>query len=85
MEKRIITISREFGSGGRTIGKLVAEHLGIQCYDAELIQKLAAESGFGESDGSCIRGKWFGFFVFFGNENNGSSHKIVLKKHRLSA
>ena len=46
MEKRIITISREFGSGGRTIGKLVAEHLGIQCYDAELIQKLAAESGF---------------------------------------
>ena len=45
MEKHIITISREFGSGGRTIGKLVAEHLGIQCYDAELIQKLAAESG----------------------------------------
>ena len=37
------------GSGGRTIGKLVAEHLGIQCYDAELIQKLAAESGFDES------------------------------------
>ena len=49
MEKHIITISREFGSGGRTIGKLVAEHLGIQCYDAELIQKLAVESGFDES------------------------------------
>ena len=49
MEKHIITISREFGSGGRTIGKLVAEHLGIRCYDAELIQKLAAESGFDES------------------------------------
>ena len=49
MEKHIITISREFGSGGRTIGKLVAEHLGIQCYDAELIQKLAAESGFDEN------------------------------------
>lgn len=49
MEKRIITISREFGSGGRTIGKLVAEHLGIRCYDAELIQKLAAESGFDEN------------------------------------
>ena len=49
MEKRIITISREFGSGGRTIGKLVAEHLGTQCYDAELIQKLAVESGFDES------------------------------------
>ena len=49
MKKRIITISREFGSGGRTIGKLVAEHLGIQCYDAELIQKLAVESGFDEN------------------------------------
>lgn len=49
MEKRIITISREFGSGGRTIGKLVAEHLGIRCYDAELIQKLAAESCFDEN------------------------------------
>lgn len=49
MEKRIITISREFGSGGRTIGKLVAEHLGIRCYDAELIRKLAAESGFDEN------------------------------------
>lgn len=49
MEKRIITISREFGSGGRTIGKPVAEHLGIRCYDAELIQKLAAESGFDEN------------------------------------
>ena len=49
MEKRIITISREFGSGGRTIGKLAADHLGIPCYDAELIQKIAAESGFDES------------------------------------
>ena len=49
MKNRVIAISREFGSGGRTIGKLVAEHLGIQCYDAELIQKLAAESGFDES------------------------------------
>ena len=49
MKKRIITISREFGSGGRTIGKLVAEHLGIKCYDAELIEKIAAESGFAKS------------------------------------
>ena len=34
----IITISREFGSGGRRVGKKVAEHLGIPCYDSELIQ-----------------------------------------------
>ena len=46
MKHRVVTISREFGSGGRTIGKKVAEDLGIPCYDSELIQKIAAESGF---------------------------------------
>lgn len=49
MKNRVITISREFGSGGRTIGKKTAEALGIPCYDQELIQKIAAESGFHES------------------------------------
>lgn len=46
MKNRVITISREFGSGGRTIGKKAAEKLGIPCYDAEIIQKMAAETGF---------------------------------------
>ena len=41
----IITISRQFGSGGRTIGKEVAAKLGIPCYDSELIQKIAVECG----------------------------------------
>lgn len=49
MKHKIITISREFGSGGRTIGKKAAEALGIPCYDAELIEELAKESGFAES------------------------------------
>lgn len=44
MKNRIVTISREFGSGGRTIGKAVAQKLGIPCYDAEIIQKIAQES-----------------------------------------
>ena len=44
-KKRIITIGREFGSGGRTIGKEVADRLGIPCYDHELIDRLAEESG----------------------------------------
>ena len=44
--KSIITISREFGSGGRTIGKLVAERLGYQFYDRELVNKVAERSGF---------------------------------------
>ena len=46
MKNRVITISREFGSGGRTIGKKVAEKLGIPCYDSELIQEMAKETGF---------------------------------------
>lgn len=46
MANRIVTISREFGSGGRTIGKRVAEELHIPCYDQELIEKIAAQSGF---------------------------------------
>ena len=48
MKNRVITISREFGSGGRTIGKMVAQELGIPCYDAEIIQAIAQESGFSE-------------------------------------
>ena len=46
MKKQIITISREFGSGGRTIGKMVAEKLGIPFYDKELVDHIALESGF---------------------------------------
>ena len=46
MKNRVITISREFGSGGRTIGKKVAEELGLPCYDSELIEKTAEKSGF---------------------------------------
>lgn len=43
---RVIAISREFGSGGRTIGKEVAEKLGIPCYDKELIEQISMQSGF---------------------------------------
>ena len=46
MKIRIITISREFGSGGRTVGKQAAQKLSIPCYDQELIEKIAEESGF---------------------------------------
>ncbi len=44
--KRIITISREFGSGGRTIAKLIAEQLGYKYYDKELVMHVADETGF---------------------------------------
>ncbi len=48
MTKTIITISRQFGSGGRTIGKLVAEQLGLKCYDGEIITEISNKSGFTE-------------------------------------
>ena len=48
-KNRIVTISREFGSGGRTIGRKLAEELGVPCYDSELIGEIARESGFAEA------------------------------------
>ena len=44
----IITIGRQFGSGGREIGEKVAEYFGIKCYDKELLTRAAQESGFCE-------------------------------------
>lgn len=44
----VITISREYGSGGRYVGKLVADKLGIKLYDKEFIEKLAEETGLSE-------------------------------------
>ena len=62
MSNRVITISREFGSGGRTIGRKVAEKLGIPCYDAMLIQKIVEESGYAadyiREEGEYATGGW---------------------------
>ena len=44
----VVTISREYGSGGRYIGKLLAEKLGVKLYDKEFIEKVAKETGFDE-------------------------------------
>lgn len=57
MSIRIITISREFGSAGRTIGKLLGEKLGIPCYDSEIIDKVAEKSGF-EKDYILDKGEY---------------------------
>ena len=62
MLNSVITISREFGSGGRTIGRKVAEKLGIPCYDAEIINKIAKESGYAaeyiREEGEYASGGW---------------------------
>ena len=46
MSERILTISREFGSGGRTVGRMAATALHIPCYDQEILEELARKSGF---------------------------------------
>ena len=48
MEKKIITISRQYGSGGRYVGQKLSEKLGIPCYDEKIIDMVAKESGFAQ-------------------------------------
>ena len=47
---KVITIGRQYGSGGREIGQKVAEYYGIPFYDNELITRAAKESGFAEEN-----------------------------------
>lgn len=49
MSIKVVTISRQFGSGGRTVARLLAEKLGWGYYDKELVKHIAAESGLAES------------------------------------
>jgi len=77
MAKRIITISREFGSGGRTIGRLTAQKLGFAYYDKELIEKIAKETGlseeFIEKYGEHAPGRNVFSYSFLGRTINGMS------------
>lgn len=45
MDKFVITIARQYGSGGKTIGAMLAEELGVEYYDKDLIRKASEESG----------------------------------------
>ena len=75
MEKKIITISREFGSGGRTVGRMVAERLGIPFYDKELVDQIALESGFApkyiEEHGEHAPGKSIFSYAFSHHGTSG--------------
>ena len=48
MGNKIYTIGREFGSGGKEVGRKLAERLGVKLYDKELLQQAAKDSGFCE-------------------------------------
>lgn len=54
---KIITISREFGSGGRELGKRLADVLGVPCYDHEIIDMVAEKHGFDKNYVSHISEK----------------------------
>ncbi len=75
--KSVITISREFGSGGRSIGKAVAEALGYDFYDKELIERIAEETGLSreyiERNGEHARNKNIFAYAFVGRDQNGVS------------
>lgn len=45
---QIITIGREFGSGGRELGRRLAEELGVEYYDKEIVEQIAAHTSFSE-------------------------------------
>lgn len=49
MEHTVITIARSYGSGGRTLGIKLAQELGINCYDREIIRMASDESGINEA------------------------------------
>ncbi len=72
MKKFVITIARQFGSGGRTIGQMLARELGVEYYDKDLIIKASEESGinmrlFANSDEHSVRK----FFSRFKKKNYG--------------
>ena len=61
----VITISREFGSGGHSISEKVAKKLGIPFYDGEIVTQVAAKSGYAkelieeQGEYSSSANKWF--------------------------
>ena len=86
MKNRVITISREFDSGGRTIGKKVAEKLGIPCYDSEIIQEMAKETGFApdyvKEAGEYASGSFLS--SAFSNRMFGPTNEDILWEHQCN-
>ena len=81
----VITIAREYGSGGRYVGRLIADKLGIKFYDKDFIEKLAQETGLSEEYIEANEQK----MSKFSNFNNGyyiglnNSDDLFLKESEL--
>ncbi|MDO4732717.1 MAG: cytidylate kinase-like family protein [Bacillota bacterium] len=59
---KIITISREFGSGGRELGKRLSEAMKLPYYDHQIMEKLFAEGDFSQSGGRALEGDFKAFY-----------------------
>ena len=92
MTKRIITISREFGRGGRFIGEEVAKKLGVAYYDKDIIGQIAEQSGFApeyiQENAELSPKKGLFAYAFAGRDITGKSvedmvyeaqRKVILK------
>ena len=87
MKNRIITISREFGSGGRFIGEEVAKKLGIAYYDKNIINEIAEKSGLSPEyvleNAELSPKKGLFAYAFAGRDITGKSiEDIVYEAHR---
>lgn len=88
---RIITISREFGSGGRELGKRLSDYLGVPCYDHEIIDMVAEQHGYDKNYVSHISEKDIRIFYpsTIGHRFIGPSHtaqqsvKVTLEQHEI--
>ncbi|MCH5299553.1 MAG: cytidylate kinase-like family protein [Ruminococcus sp.] len=93
--KHIITIGRQFGSGGREIGEALAEKLGIKCYDKELISLAAKESGIDpevfnnvdeKATNSLLYSLSMGLYSFGNNFTTGQlpvNDRLYLLQHKI--
>ena len=86
MSYKIITISREFGSGGRFIGEETAKKLGIAFYDREIIAKVADDLGLSEKyvadRGEYAPSKNIFSYAFIGRDINGNSIADQIYSHQ---
>ena len=69
-ENIVITISREYGSGGRYVGKLLADYLNIPCYDKEIIIETAKKSGLSDEYVKQFEQTKKDFSIYYNNDDN---------------
>jgi cytidylate kinase len=85
MANFVITVGREFGSGGRAIAKKIAEHFNIKCYDKEIIYLASKESGLHENFIANCDEKAISSLSFSGGNNfyfpGGNMHNVQIKAY----